>query len=128
MGVTLDLQAFILRARSRELLQIPLLVIAVACYISPWLPKAGKIIHSGYFMVLIFGGSCHLTSNLVPFLVKVLKEIMVVLAIAVELQQTIRQEIEKNRDCQDKQKIRFLLSEGKERVKRLDEMLDMQGC
>ncbi|KMS95353.1 hypothetical protein BVRB_009000 [Beta vulgaris subsp. vulgaris] len=46
----------------------------------------------------------------------------------VELQQTIREEIEKNRDCQDKQKIRFLISEGKERVKCLDEMLDMQGC
>ncbi|CAO2833771.1 unnamed protein product [Amaranthus hypochondriacus] len=46
----------------------------------------------------------------------------------VELQQTIRHEIEKNRDCRDKQKIRFLLSEGKERVKNLNEMLDMQGC
>lgn len=54
--------------------------------------------------------------------------VLVIHAIAVELQQTIREEIEKNRDCQDKQKIRFLISEGKERVKCLDEMLDMQGC
>ncbi|XP_030440837.1 uncharacterized protein LOC115662879 isoform X2 [Syzygium oleosum] len=44
-----------------------------------------------------------------------------------ELRQTIRQEIEKNRYCDDKQRIRFLLSEGLERVKDLDEMLDMQG-
>ncbi|KAK0577290.1 hypothetical protein LWI29_030833 [Acer saccharum] len=45
-----------------------------------------------------------------------------------ELNQTIRQEMEKNRDCIDKQKIRFLISEGLERLKGLDEMLDMQGC
>ncbi|KAI6690824.1 hypothetical protein NL676_027652 [Syzygium grande] len=44
-----------------------------------------------------------------------------------ELRQTIRREIEKNRYCDDKQRIRFLLSEGLERVKDLDEMLDMQG-
>ncbi|KAF6139050.1 hypothetical protein GIB67_010776 [Kingdonia uniflora] len=44
-----------------------------------------------------------------------------------ELRQTIRQEIEKNQNCDDKQKIRFLISEGLERVKTLDEMLDMQG-
>lgn len=56
-----------------------------------------------------------------------LKRVFVVIAVAAELQQTIRQEIENNRDCQDKQKIRFFISEGKEKVKRLDEMLDMQG-
>lgn len=44
-----------------------------------------------------------------------------------ELKQTVRQEMEKNRDCNDKQKIRYLISEGLERVKGLDEMLDMQG-
>ncbi|GAB4827637.1 hypothetical protein Ancab_034522 [Ancistrocladus abbreviatus] len=44
-----------------------------------------------------------------------------------ELKQTIRQEMEKNRDCNDKQRIRFLLSEGLERLKALDKMLDMQG-
>ncbi|XP_074263889.1 uncharacterized protein LOC141611414 isoform X2 [Silene latifolia] len=44
-----------------------------------------------------------------------------------ELQQTIRQEMETNKGCQDKQQIRYLVSEGFERVKRLDEMLDMQG-
>ncbi|KAI3724530.1 hypothetical protein L2E82_36311 [Cichorium intybus] len=44
-----------------------------------------------------------------------------------ELMQTIRQEMEKNRDCNDKQKIRYLISEGMERLKGLDEMLDMQG-
>lgn len=44
-----------------------------------------------------------------------------------ELRQTIRQEMENNRNCNDKQKIRFLISEGLERLKGLDEMLDMQG-
>eukprot|EP00257_Ricinus_communis_P022249 XP_015581923.1 uncharacterized protein LOC8268534 isoform X1 [Ricinus communis] len=45
----------------------------------------------------------------------------------VELKQTIRQEMENNRNCKDKQRIRFLISEGRERLKHLDEMLDMQG-
>ncbi|RWV89241.1 hypothetical protein BHE74_00033754, partial [Ensete ventricosum] len=36
-------------------------------------------------------------------------------------------EIEKNRYCDDKQKIRFLISEGLQRLKGLDEMLDMMG-
>ncbi|XP_062163463.1 uncharacterized protein LOC133870373 isoform X2 [Alnus glutinosa] len=44
-----------------------------------------------------------------------------------ELRQTIRREMENNRNCNDKQKIRFLISEGLERLKGLDEMLDMQG-
>ncbi|XP_039064291.1 uncharacterized protein LOC120209316 [Hibiscus syriacus] len=44
-----------------------------------------------------------------------------------ELKQLIRQEMESNRDCKDKQKIRFLLSEGTERLKGLTEMLGMQG-
>ncbi|KAL4579018.1 hypothetical protein LXL04_015153 [Taraxacum kok-saghyz] len=44
-----------------------------------------------------------------------------------ELMQTIRQEMDKNRECNDKQRIRYLISEGKERLKGLDEMLDMQG-
>lgn len=44
-----------------------------------------------------------------------------------ELRHTIRQEMESNRNCSDKQRIRFLISEGLERLKRLDEMLDMQG-
>ncbi|XAR61607.1 hypothetical protein NMG60_11016073 [Bertholletia excelsa] len=44
-----------------------------------------------------------------------------------ELGQMIRQEIENNRDCRDKQKIRFLISEGRGKLKGLEEMLDMQG-
>lgn len=44
-----------------------------------------------------------------------------------ELRSTIRQELENNRHCNDRQRIRFFLSEGLERLKRLDEMLDMQG-
>ncbi|KAK9740071.1 hypothetical protein RND81_03G009200 [Saponaria officinalis] len=44
-----------------------------------------------------------------------------------ELQQTIRREMENNKKCRDKQQIRYLISEGFEKVKRLDEMLDMQG-
>lgn len=44
-----------------------------------------------------------------------------------ELRNTMRQEMENNRSCNDRQKIRFLVSEGIERLKRLDEMLDMQG-
>uniref|UniRef100_A0A0D9VJ93 LYR motif-containing protein 2 n=1 Tax=Leersia perrieri TaxID=77586 RepID=A0A0D9VJ93_9ORYZ len=44
-----------------------------------------------------------------------------------ELMQTVRAEIEKNRHCDDKQKIRFLISEGLQRLKELDEMLDMTG-
>ncbi|XVF63616.1 hypothetical protein PTKIN_Ptkin09bG0100900 [Pterospermum kingtungense] len=44
-----------------------------------------------------------------------------------ELRQVIRQEMENNRDCKDKQKIRFLISEGTERLKGLTEMLGMQG-
>lgn len=47
---------------------------------------------------------------------------------AAELRQAMRQEIEKNRHCDDKQKVRFLISEGLQRLKELDEMLDMQGC
>lgn len=39
----------------------------------------------------------------------------------------MRQEMENNRSCNDRQKVRFLVSEGIERLKRLDEMLDMQG-
>lgn len=49
------------------------------------------------------------------------------LMFAGELRTTIRQEMENSRDCNDRQKIRYLLSEGRERLKRLDEMLDMQG-
>ncbi|TVU27948.1 hypothetical protein EJB05_19453 [Eragrostis curvula] len=44
-----------------------------------------------------------------------------------ELRQTARAEIEKYRDCDDKQKIRFLISEGMQRLKDLDELLDMTG-
>ncbi|XVE69671.1 hypothetical protein DITRI_Ditri10aG0009700 [Diplodiscus trichospermus] len=44
-----------------------------------------------------------------------------------ELKQVIRQEMESNRDCKDKQRIRFLISEGTDRLKGLTEMLDMQG-
>ncbi|XP_057428062.1 uncharacterized protein LOC130721314 [Lotus japonicus] len=44
-----------------------------------------------------------------------------------ELRQTVRQEMENNRNCNDKQRIRYLISDGLERLKRLDEMLDMQG-
>lgn len=46
---------------------------------------------------------------------------------AAELSKTIRQEMENNRNCNDKQRIRYLVSDGLERLKRLDEMLDMQG-
>uniref|UniRef100_A0ACD5ZLM1 Uncharacterized protein n=2 Tax=Avena sativa TaxID=4498 RepID=A0ACD5ZLM1_AVESA len=44
-----------------------------------------------------------------------------------ELRKTVRVEIEKNRHCDDKAKIRFLISEGLQRLKGLDEMLDMTG-
>ncbi|CAN1315194.1 LYR motif-containing protein 2 [Linum perenne] len=44
-----------------------------------------------------------------------------------ELKQTVRQEMENNRNCNDRQRIRFLMSDGLERLKRLDELLDMQG-
>ncbi|KAK1305184.1 hypothetical protein QJS10_CPB11g02059 [Acorus calamus] len=44
-----------------------------------------------------------------------------------DLRQMIRMEMEKNRHCDDKQKVRFLISEGLQRIKELDEMLDMQG-
>ncbi|KAK3016574.1 hypothetical protein RJ639_005847 [Escallonia herrerae] len=44
-----------------------------------------------------------------------------------ELRHMIRQEMESNCNCSDKQRIRFLMSEALERLKRLDEMLDMQG-
>ncbi|KAK4718129.1 hypothetical protein R3W88_016467 [Solanum pinnatisectum] len=44
-----------------------------------------------------------------------------------DLRQIIRQEMENNRNCNDKQRIRFLISDGIERVKHLDETLDMQG-
>ncbi|CAA0831083.1 LYR family of Fe/S cluster biogenesis protein [Striga hermonthica] len=44
-----------------------------------------------------------------------------------ELRQIIRQEMDNNRTCRDKQRIRFLISDGLERLKRLDETLDMQG-
>ncbi|CAN6246644.1 unnamed protein product [Urochloa humidicola] len=44
-----------------------------------------------------------------------------------ELRQTTRSEFEKYRHCDDKQKIRFLISEGKQRLKGLDELLDMTG-
>ncbi|KAK8681531.1 hypothetical protein V6N13_053933 [Hibiscus sabdariffa] len=42
-----------------------------------------------------------------------------------ELKQVIRQEMESNRACGDKQKIRFLISEGTERLKGLAEMLGL---
>ncbi|KAK8944509.1 hypothetical protein KSP39_PZI008393 [Platanthera zijinensis] len=45
-----------------------------------------------------------------------------------ELWMTMRLEMENNRNCDDKQKIGFLISEGLQRLKVLDEMLDMQGC
>ncbi|KAM0938682.1 putative complex 1 LYR protein [Dioscorea sansibarensis] len=44
-----------------------------------------------------------------------------------ELKHMMRQEMEKNRHCNDKQKVRFLISDGLQRIKDLDEMLDMQG-
>ncbi|GAV75506.1 Complex1_LYR domain-containing protein [Cephalotus follicularis] len=44
-----------------------------------------------------------------------------------ELKQLIRQEMENNRHCSDRQRVRFFISEGLERLKGLDEMLDMQG-
>lgn len=44
-----------------------------------------------------------------------------------DLMHMIRQEMENNRNCSDKKRIRFLISEGKGKLKGLDEMLDMQG-
>ncbi|GFP98231.1 lyr motif-containing protein 2 [Phtheirospermum japonicum] len=44
-----------------------------------------------------------------------------------EVRQVIRQEMENNKTCKDKQRIRFLISDGLERLKHLDETLDMQG-
>ncbi|CAN6463894.1 unnamed protein product [Victoria cruziana] len=44
-----------------------------------------------------------------------------------ELRQAIRQEMETSRNCHDRQRIRFLISEGTQRLRDLDEMLDMQG-
>ncbi|XP_049931752.1 uncharacterized protein LOC116247153 isoform X2 [Nymphaea colorata] len=44
-----------------------------------------------------------------------------------ELKQAMRQEMEKNRNCHDRQRIRFLISEGTQRLRDLDQMLDMQG-
>ncbi|PIN01527.1 hypothetical protein CDL12_25963 [Handroanthus impetiginosus] len=44
-----------------------------------------------------------------------------------ELRRIVRQEMENNRTCNDRQRIRFLISDGLERLKRLDETLDMQG-
>ncbi|KAL5551283.1 hypothetical protein UlMin_001459 [Ulmus minor] len=42
-----------------------------------------------------------------------------------ELRQTTIQEMENNQDCNDKQRIQYLISEGLERLKRLDEMLEI---
>lgn len=50
-----------------------------------------------------------------------------VFVLSAELRNIIRQEFEGQRNCNDKQRIRFLISDGLERLKRLDEMLDMQG-
>ncbi|CAN1857174.1 LYR motif-containing protein 2 [Linum perenne] len=44
-----------------------------------------------------------------------------------ELKQTVRQEMVNNRNCNDRQRIRFLMSDGLDRLKHLDELLDMQG-
>ena len=44
-----------------------------------------------------------------------------------ELRQTTRAEFEKYRHCDDTQKIRFSISEGKQRLKGLDELHDMTG-
>ncbi|CAM6091421.1 unnamed protein product [Calypogeia fissa] len=44
-----------------------------------------------------------------------------------ELEQTIRAEVERNRDVADPQTIRFLLSEGRQRLKELNTMLGIQG-
>ncbi|KAG9443217.1 hypothetical protein H6P81_019071 [Aristolochia fimbriata] len=44
-----------------------------------------------------------------------------------ELRHTIREEMEKNRNCDDPQRIRFLVSEGLQRMKELEEMFAMQG-
>ncbi|KAG0450511.1 hypothetical protein HPP92_026879 [Vanilla planifolia] len=44
-----------------------------------------------------------------------------------ELLLTMRLEMENNRHCDDPQRIQFFISEGLQRLKALDEMLDMQG-
>lgn len=45
----------------------------------------------------------------------------------VDLRQAMREEMEKNRHWEDQTKIRFLLSEGLQRLKELNDMLDIQG-
>lgn len=44
-----------------------------------------------------------------------------------DLKQAMREEMEKNRHCEDQTKIRFLLSEGLQRLKELNDMFDIQG-
>ncbi|CAA6656028.1 unnamed protein product [Spirodela intermedia] len=43
-----------------------------------------------------------------------------------ELRNSIREEMERNRHADGAQKIRFLISEGNQRLKGLKEMLEMQ--
>lgn len=43
-----------------------------------------------------------------------------------ELRSIIREELERNRHADDARKIRFLISEGTQRLKGLKEMLEMQ--
>ncbi|KAG6552087.1 hypothetical protein Mapa_006396 [Marchantia paleacea] len=44
-----------------------------------------------------------------------------------ELQQVVREEMERNRQVKDPQHIRFLLGEGSQRLKELNSMLGIQG-
>ncbi|KAH7281234.1 hypothetical protein KP509_36G036500 [Ceratopteris richardii] len=44
-----------------------------------------------------------------------------------ELEHTIREEMERNRSVKDLSSIRFLISEGMQRLKELNAMLDNQG-
>lgn len=44
-----------------------------------------------------------------------------------ELQHTMREEMERNRNTQEPHAIRFLISEGTQRLKELGAMLDNQG-
>ncbi|KAM3264209.1 putative protein isoform X1 [Capsicum chacoense] len=91
----------------------------------------------GYICIIFNSSGVGMTLSLEDFLIRarVLKLYRHALRISrrapsharADLRQIIRREMENNRNCNDKQRIRFLISDGLERVKRLDETLDMQG-
>lgn len=81
-----------------------------------------------FFLILLSNGSRCKAFSLFKYVVYlVFNDFNWTFPFAADLRQIIRQEMENNRNCNDKQRIRFLISDGIERVKRLDETLDMQG-